>query len=441
MQKLMFFGSFLNAIQHSDLKNIFNPYFQFPHKNPIDQAASGLGLAINKLIAQAMGGDVDCSSELGKGSTFWFTAWLREGRSLSTSENIPAESSLTRLHAGTSVLLVEDDPINREVALLLLNKVGLKIDWAANGEAALKRANEKSYDLIIIDIQMPIMDGIHATALIRKLPNRKSTPIIAFTANVYDDYRSKCIASGMNDFIEKPVKPNQFYETILRWLPNKLDSFPAFDQDQLNLSIDSEFNRIFMELDQCIEIDFNPVFHRFSKNKSYYVNSLHRFLENHANDPIKIFTHATNSDFVDANLLLSSIKANALTLGLLEIYKATLSIESDMKAGHFVDQSKIDTLISLFLKVANVVHNKPLKFSNRTNSTSKFLHLMTQLREMIINGEYQARLFFSQSNYFLHDLVDTDTYLKLENYLNNFDYDSALLVVDHLLSSSVVSTS
>lgn len=223
------------GIAPEHLGNLFNAFEQGDCSTTRRFGGTGLGLALTRHLAELMGGKVGAQSELGLGSTFWFTVRLAPAQQPVNLQSEHALEVIAQPRAGNStgqskfapgsaqstarVLLVEDNRFNQEVALAVLKRGGVKADLAPDGRAALEKVRSHQYNLVLMDLQMPIMDGFDTTQALRAMPEYESTPILALTANAGGETRAECLAAGMDDHIAKPISPQRLHEALARWLP------------------------------------------------------------------------------------------------------------------------------------------------------------------------------------------------------------------------------
>jgi PAS domain S-box-containing protein len=204
---------------------LFQSFVQADSSTTRRYGGTGLGLTISKQLAQLMHGEVGVRSTLGQGSTFWCTARLGLVAADSPLATDPAAPRVGPSHdapetidaiRGAHILLVEDNDLNQQVAAELLRYAGFTVDIADNGAVAVAMVESRPYDLVLMDMQMPVMDGLDATREIRKNARLRALPILAMTANAMQADRDRCSAAGMDDFIAKPIEPELLWQALLR---------------------------------------------------------------------------------------------------------------------------------------------------------------------------------------------------------------------------------
>lgn len=345
------------------------------------------------------------------------------------------------------VLVVEDNDINQMIILELLQSLGLTADTANNGKEAVFAVQQKSYDLVLMDIQMPIMDGFQATQNIRKLPHLKKLPIIAMTAHALQEDRERCISIGMDGHIAKPIDPKVFYALLNQWLSKKTPDCNSNSASCESLSQQEQLHT----LSQLDTFDVAKGLARLGGNQELYLKLLTRFVQTHRDDMAKVAELLSIDELAEAKAIVHTIRGVATNLGAKDFEKDAMDLEMDIRNVENGIKTQLssyllqrfyqsftllfDSLITMPMIMRTIDHSEQNQitkdYQDHRQQSRESRQTLLDLQELLAKGDTRCQKYSEQ----LPNLLEENNAEQLAALIEDFEFSKAYQMLKQLLQA------
>lgn len=414
------------------LSRLFQPFSQADSSTTRTYGGTGLGLAICRKLSGLMQGEIWAESEPGEGSVFSFTACFGRGEAIKATR-IKRESTLSESVAklrGSKILLVEDNPLNRELASDILTNKGLHVSIANNGKEALNVLQTQTFDCILMDCQMPVLDGYEATKLVRAQDRYAQLPIIALTANAMAGDKEKALRAGMNDHIAKPIDVAQMFETMARWIsPNITESNATIIELPQHPAVDMP---LLPGLDVVASVN------RLQGNKRLYLKLLRQFSEHYVDFDQQLIHLLADEDSEPLIRMAHTIKGLAGNIGANNLgiiaARAEQEFEHSDRHENTVEALRAEVATVVVQLRATLTDDSSMAPADSLDSIAA-VNSLTQLSCMLEEYDVAVGDFFQQYCTSLNTPALAPQLDLLRLAIEGYDYDQAMLHVSAMINT------
>ncbi|MBK5244613.1 MAG: response regulator [Eubacteriaceae bacterium] len=484
------------GMTEEQVTKLFQPFTQADTSTTRKYGGTGLGLDISKKLVSLMSGDIWIESEIGVGSTFFFTTKInvadkgqfehykntfeKWGKKVLLVDDIEESreiigSMLAEVFSGVvmssfgeeaiailektkendikylpqlrdiRILLVEDNEINREMAWEILQEAGLKVTIANNGREAVDKVKTNAYDIVLMDIQMPIMDGYDATREIRKDPVFAELPIIAMTANASLRNREKCFQAGMNGYVAKPIDTAKLFQTIAHWMKKEQGTIRKKTTHGISASPSSK-NKAVTEnsimIPDLAGIDVQTGLTRLGGNQKLYCELLVKFHKNHKYAVKEIRYALDHGDLKGAEILVHTIKGAAGNVGAQDVYIDSDALEAELKTNRPANVGLLlgkleQALEQIFASIVLMAKNDEDTQSSHLNGedTSHLKPILDKLKKLLLDNNMDAVEYVEKIVRLAKSTPFSEKATEMKGYAEQYDFEGALGILKEILNN------
>lgn len=422
------------GISEEQKKLLFQVFTQGDASTSRKYGGTGLGLAICKRIVELMKGEISVESQVGEGSTFSFSLRFKIADCTEQANKSSEKIDTGELFKSKRILLVEDSAVNLKMTKEILENMGINTDTAQNGEEAVNKFKNNKYELILMDIRMPGMDGYETTRRIRKL-ERGCVPIIALTADAVEGVAQKAKEAGMNGYLTKPLEPEKLFK-VIKGIINDSEKEKAEGKEISIKGLEPERTD---NAQKHKTLDFEGAIGRLGGRKDKYIDILKNFIEHHENDSVKIRELSEPGKRDELKRFLHTLKGSAANIGALGLKNYLENIEKNFEFQNSDNYVKMITAFDRELEMLLEKIKQYFKASNAYNTSSprnyeshRILEDLEMLYNLLYYGDSKAKSFFEEKLSHLSDAINKEEYDDLKKKISSYDFQRAIAIVEKI---------
>jgi PAS domain S-box-containing protein len=342
---------------------------------------------------------------------------------------------LTHKYKGVRVLLVEDNEINQQVASEIMSSAGLIVEIAGNGKEAVEKVNSSIYDVVLMDVQMPIMDGYTATKIIRQDPRFNTLPILAMTANAFASDKEKSLEAGMNDHISKPIDPQELFAALDIWIKQGINIVKDKTVEQVKTSASQTSQSRVPSIDG---INTELGLSRVGSNLEFYIEVLKKFSNNQANCIFEIKTALKNNDQEQAIRLAHTLKGIAGTIGAEQLYAETAKLEAGLFKGDFTQtlidivQCELEIVIASIDGLKSINNKEIVEDIAKPLDISQLALMIKNISELLADDDAQALKAIQDLKRQFPSIGNMDEFIQLQRLIEKYDFEGSQEILSQI---------